>query len=293
MQCESLYLSLFFLCFFFNVSPIGCSFGKNRWEGKDEIHRLASVSFPLFGFGQFIMAEQCFMLSSNFMALEGIDYVYSEWDPMMMYGLTNKTTISMMFPIVTERINRIPLTGMGNITIMCEHALYNHFDEDSNHQWTILGTVLLPTAKATSLADIDITAAQPSTTFFLGTTTHHISPQWYIYAELGALIELSSNHTRYGTAIYYNFGLGFPLRNKETSYLTILFEASGRFRPSDVTNGVINDSTGSNRLWFGPVLNWSYADFTVQFGFQYPISERFFAPRSIPSYRVDLRIFFF
>jgi len=285
-------LSLFLVCCFnFQLIPSTCALTTD-WEYEDEIHRLASIPGPLFSFGQNIMREKSFMIDSYFEVQEGLEYVYSEWDPMLMYGVTEKTTLTVIFPIISERINRLSSTGAGNITLNFEHALYNHFEKDSNHQWTILASLLLPTAKKTHLAAINVNLAQPSTSFFIGTTAHHISAQWYVYAAVGALFGFPSNNTKYGTAILYDFGLSFPLRDRENSYLSIIFEANGRFRSSDVVDGIIDGLSGNNRIWIGPVFHWVYSEWTLQCGFQFPISQRFFVPQATPSYRIAFQLSF-
>ena len=267
------------------ASPLGL-------EDDALFNTLKTMYKPLFSFGQDILPYNTYAASCFLQQLGGLDYEFIEWVPSVKYGLTERSTIEVLLPVIAERINRNTQRGIGNLTLSFEHALYSHDDYQSNHQLTFLSAVLLPTAPVNYFGTFDVSLAQPSTTFFLGLTARHVSLDYYAYASFGSLIELSAYNTKYGTALLYNLGISMPLRFTNDYYYALMLEVSGRFRPSDVVDGVINDLTGSNRIWVGPVLRCVWSDYKLQFGFQYPVVERFFDPRVKPSYRVALQFSF-
>jgi hypothetical protein len=259
----------------------------SKTTGRRRVREQGATPGPLFGFGQNIIDKGQFITASYFEQTGGLDILAFEFDPFVLYGITDRASFLVEFNVPWTIMPGVSSFGISNLFLQGEYALYYKHDEDygnAYNMWTIVGNIAPPVAK-------DDTVGRQTMSFFLGTTTSHNSERWYAYASTGVFFSLRrKDHYQYGSYLAYEFGLGFPLITATHAFLSLIFEMNGRYQHPDTLRGVTVPDTGFNRIFFGPIIYFWYHGLTIEAGFQNSITARAFGQQPLADTRIGLYI---
>lgn len=246
---------------------------------------------PLFAFGQNIVPKGFLFVGCNIGQLDGKNAKTTVYLPGALYGITDRISISFRAPYVDRHQDVLKSKGLGNMLLQNEIALIKHFNTNSVTRWTIVNSLLFD-APATNKELL----LGRGTSYFIGTTLSHARPNWYFFTSFGAIPR--SNKTvygkttrakvRFGADIFYQAGISRTLLNSNGTYVAVLLEMSGIASGKDTINSTLDQNSGGNTIFLGPVLRWVFGTSLLQGGFQHVVYEKLNGTQNKHSFRFSI-----
>ena len=224
---------------------------------------------PLFSFGQNIIGKEVLQAYSYFGYLKGKAKKIAEITPAVLYGITDDLSVFINFPVyIKNQINFCKSSGIEDIFAQFEYAAYNKNHLTWVNQWTLVGSLYLPTGSPSKNPPTG--AGSPS--IFLGTTFCHLAIDWYVFTSAGVALTTSKN-MNYDNQYVYQFGFGKNIGTLPGWIFTWILEFNGIYNQGKNIHGVI-DHTAGNSIFIGPSLWISSEKLILQAGVSFPVYER-------------------
>lgn len=228
----------------------------------------------LFGFGQNLVDQGDFLGYLDSFGSFGCNDKAVFVMPNFLYGITEDLSLLVGLPIATKlKRDGVCSSGVSDLFMQFEYAYHNKDRPTYANQCTLVGNVSFPTGSPTK----NPATGTDSATFFIGTTASHLSTQWYVYGSLGTLLPLSRHGIHLGNAFLYDAAIGRNIAYSSNKWLlTALIEFDGFYSQRDRISGVCNPNSGGNVLYLGPSFWFATQRFSLQGGFQFPVSQHLF-----------------
>lgn len=228
--------------------------------------------FQLFGFGQAIIKKgDCYLVETYEHGL-GIFNSDKTLFTTLLYGIHDNFSLHVTVPVSfqTKRKNN-KSSGLQDIILQGEFAFFSQQKETYDVQATIVGAFTLPTGSTSKTPPL----GYGSPAFFLGSTVNYLSIYWYTFASLGIVLPTNDNCIKPGNVLLYEFGLGHNLAYKADAWILAgLFEFNGIFTQQNKIGNRHLSNTGSNVIYIGPNLFFSFKNVILQGGIQWPVVQR-------------------
>lgn len=232
---------------------------------------------PYFAFGQNILPHRTLVGAFRVDQVDKKNECITAIDESLLYGVTDRFTAKFSIPwfrrkkdIFGKRINK----GIGDLRAQIEYAVYKDATDEKISQVTVLSTLFFPTSRFQQGVDSELLLGRSCYSWFFGTTYSVITQQWYAYTGLAAFPPSRNNQLRFGANVLYQAGAGITVLHTDKSFLGLIVELSGiKILPDRLYNVRIADS-GSNTIFFGPVLRFVLKRFLLQGGFQNVIYQK-------------------
>ncbi|MEX0939931.1 MAG: hypothetical protein WDZ41_01065 [Candidatus Babeliales bacterium] len=197
------------------------------------------------------------------------------WAAEFAYGLTKDIGVELFIPIflknaAAEGISR----GLGDIIATVEWKPF----VNGPHSLLVMGGMKFPTGDRLAIP-------------LLGTGTFdivfnisaaHYSNNWYAALNIDTLLTTKRKGFKPGSVYEYElvFGRAINFMNKGSSKLFINLDLTGIYEKQDKINGIIDENTGGNVIFFGPLISWTRKNLLFEVLFQGPIAQNLFGNQS-------------
>lgn len=237
--------------------------------------RSAQIPGPLIAFGQNIFEKGNIQLLANFSWLTGNRRRYEDFFPTIIYGISDRSSILMAFPIAFDHKLKCDRShGLQDFFMQFEYALYSKNTESMADQVTVVASFGFPTGSPFKSPSLGF--GSPS--FFLGLTANHLDFDWYAFASAGAILTTPFNcKSKFGNQILYQGGLGKNICYKSHKWIfNWLLEFDGIYKQHDKRKGIIDPNTGGHQIFLGPSLWFSTPNLIVQGGVSWTVIQHLF-----------------
>lgn len=242
---------------------------------------------PLFSFGQNIIGKDVLQAYSYVNYLKGERRKAAEFIPAILYGITDDLTVFLNFPVsIKNEINCFKSCGIEDIFAQFEYAIYNKNHLTYINQWTLVGSLYLPTGSSSKIPPTGV--GNPS--FFLGSTFCHLAIDWYVYISAGATLIPKKNNSKFGNQYVYQFGLGKNIGTLPGWIFTWILELNGIYNQGNNVDGIIDLNSGGHSLFIGPSLWISSEKLIIQAGISFPVYQHLFGIQNKIDYFAAINI---
>lgn len=243
---------------------------------------------PLLGFGQNIVDKGDFQIFTYPYYLKGHNKKFNEITPIILYGITDKLSMFIEFPI-TLMFKNGPLEyrGVQDIPIQLEYAFYTQEEKTTADQLTVVGNITLPIGS--------VLKAPPtrfgSLSFFLGLTACHTRIDWYYFTSIGGTLTTTRTGTKIGNQFLYEFGISKNLAYKGNEWIfNGMIEFNGIYQGRNTTKNILNVNSGRHQIFLGPSLWLSTKRFILQGGISCPIYQHMLGNENKDKYLIAFDI---
>lgn len=233
---------------------------------------------PLIGFGQNIVDKgdfQAFVYPDD---LKGHKKNFSEMIPSILYGITDKSSIFVVFPAALSfRLNNQKSRGPEDFFAQLEYVVWSKETKITVDQITLVHNITFPTGSPYKIPPTGFGA--PS--FFLGFTASHTATDWYYFGSAGSILTTSHRSTKFGKQVLYQLGLSKNIWYESNKYtFNWIIELDGLYKQRNKILGVIDKNSGGNQIFLGPSLWFSTKKLIVQGGISWVIYQHLFGKQN-------------
>lgn len=207
---------------------------------------------PLFCFGQSVVDQSDLQIFSYINSLLGKKSDFTQVIPNMMYGITDKLTLTLGQPIAAKfKFQNFQSSGVGDFFIQGEYALYNKDRPTYANQATLVAQVTFPSGSLKK----NPPTGYGSPTFFLGATACHMNTDWYIFAGVAGLLTTPHASKQLPNTIFYQWGFGKNLYYiPKKMVITLTAEFFGAYTNGSRIRGANFKNFDDNNFFVGPSL---------------------------------------
>ena len=220
--------------------------------------------------------------------LKGVKKNFIEVAPLVLYGITDKCSLFVEFPIaVHSHIAPNTSRGLEDVLVQFEGLVYAKESAITVNEVTLVANIGIPSGSATKVPPTGFGAVS----FFLGTTLSHTAIDWYYFASFGLIMPTSHNNTKFGKEFLYQWGVSRNIWYKTDKWLlNWMIELDGIYRQRPVLAGVRDKNNGGNLIILGPSLWFSTQHVIAQIGLSGAIAQHLFGDQTKERYYVAANI---
>lgn len=230
--------------------------------------------FPFLGFGENIIEQGDALIGVFPTWLVGEKQRFAEIIPSLLYGVRDDFSILWGFPTaLSYKEEEHHSSGSADLFVQFEYAFYAKQKKTWTDELTIVASVFLPSGNECKVPATGL----GSPNFFLGLTASHLSVEWYFYISGGGFFAPRYNNNKNGNRFIYEFGFGKNIAyNPDKWTMMWLVEFAGTYAQKSSFNGVFDNNTGFNRIFFGPSIFLSTQRIILQAGIAPVIFQHLF-----------------
>lgn len=287
---KSIYIGLFL---FLSLSIFYLSIQANIIEGTgdsfpDQVIPELGGPGPIFSFGHNIQPKGTLILKKGFYYFSSDAPFHSTWllSYATLYGFTQRFTglIDLTIVLNQDIVPPFRSKGIGSLIFQGEYALYNYFDENSRHQFTLVGAIYTPSLSK----QVPFAVTTPTTGYFAGFTSYNLTPIWYTYSCLGTIRFKKKGPVSLGSYIFSSMGIGRTVAKTPRTYFALVADSSVIYARPGFINKKRNLNSGFTFVGLGPTFRFSFNDLVVLGGLQYPIGQVVRNPIDLIQYRAGI-----
>lgn len=242
---------------------------------------------PLIAFGQYIIPKHQLQLILFGDAYIGQKQHFTDLVPRVLYGITDKFSVLYSVPFApTNQVSGYRSSGIEDVFVQFEYAIYNRDKQCSSDQITIVANVAFPTGSSHKNPPTGFGAMS----YFIGTTYNHAWVNWWLFTSFGAELPTAHHGTRFGNQYLYEAGVGRNIFFKKGWIFAWLVEADGIFYERNKIHGEIDHDSGGNVIYLVPSLWASSLDWVFQFGAGYAVQQNLFGSQNREEYLFSFNI---
>ena len=236
---------------------------------------------PLISFGENIIGRnqvQVFLFGDDYIGKNkhSVDLI-----PGILYGITDDFSVFFNVPAaVSYKEGRSHSSGLGDLFLQLEYAIYTREASCISDQVTIVANVSFPTGSSRKNPSTGVGAVG----YFIGTTYNRTWENWLCFTSYGAELPMSHQGTQFGNQFLYQFGFGRHIVNARGWMFAWIVELDGTFSARNRINGILDPNSGGNVVYLTPSLWMSSKDWTLQVGLGHTVQQNLFGSQKRNEY---------
>lgn len=229
---------------------------------------------PLISFGQNFVNQGDFLAFLYPDQLKGKHKSFVEVIPSILYGITNKLSLFVEFPIELKlEYGNQKSRDFSDLIVQLEQVVYVGESVGTVNDISIVGNITFPTGTISK----DPHTGFGSPTFFLGATLSRFHTDSYYFASFGGRITTFHKHNKFGNSFLYQAGIGRNIAYKADAWtLNWLVEFDGVYTQRSILSNAIDYNSGGNIILIGPSLFFSTQHFLAQAGISAVAAQHLF-----------------
>lgn len=238
---------------------------------------------PFLSFGQTLIGRNYLQVSLDTYSPFPVGGAFDKVNATMTYGITDSTSLYFNYPIEADVVTRTHrMTGLLNIVVQLEQAVYTVGNKRYQDQGTIVGALTVPMNEVTTNR---FQQGYDAPAYFLGGTFNRTYVDWLGFVSPGVQITSTSKHIRLGSQVLYQAGLGRDIFSvSDKSILFGLLEVDGQYTQRDRVFGHELPNTGGNVVSVIPSLWLSTQNLIVQAGIGFPVVQNLYGNQTKMDY---------
>lgn len=253
--------------------------GKKPGSEKEEPQPIGNFSVPtpsqlapVLAFGQLLIGEKALLPQFSGSYFRGDNSYFNTISPSVIYGIRDDLSIFFDIPFTPRsRSGSSHSSGIEDIFLQLEYAVYNLSRKDYTIQATVVGNVQFPTGSSTK----NPRTGNGSFSYLLGATYAFMSYNWYAFASPGVNITTKHHGTKFGNSYLYQWGFAryIDVLSPPGCIFDLLFEFDGTYAEKDKIDGVFDPNSGGNSIFLIPSVWLASKRCFFQFGVGFPLLQ--------------------
>lgn len=212
----------------------------------------------------------------------GVHEHYADVVPSYLYGVTDNLSLLLRVPLAASyRMDQHRSYGMEDVYMQMEYAFYNNRTHAFTDQATIVSSISVPTGSLYKSPPTGNSAPA----FFLGATLERTAVNWFGFSSQGVIVPASSNDTKAGNQVLYQFGIGRNIKDIGKDWIIAwILEGDGTYAGRNRLHGVVDPNSGGNVFYVTPSLWVSSKNLIFQFGVGYAVAQHWYGLQNNSTY---------
>ncbi len=191
----------------------------------------------------------------------------------ILLGASEDLAVSFHFPF-TPRFQDgcYQSSGFEDFIIQVEWAFFNRSTKCNSDQATLVWALSAPTGNFNKNPAIGFGAPG----LLVAGTYIHTAINWLAFINEGVILTTSNNRIKIGDQFIYQCGFSGRLPSPCGWLFTWMVELDGMYSRKNRVDGLIDDNSGGNVIYFTPSLWFSNKNVKIQFGPSFPITQHVF-----------------
>lgn len=271
-----------------------CSPCSDCCQENDAPPKIGNFSLPtsqqpatLFGFGNNIIDKGELQLSLFADAFAGKRRKNIDLVPNIVYGITDKWSISFYTPFTPKYENTYHRSsGALDFFAGTEYAFYSKSTSTYADQATVLVNLTAPTGSTSKNPQTGL--GSPSV--FLGGTFYRTMVEWFLFTAQGVLLPTSYHGTKFGNQYLYQFGFGRNFWTPKGWIYAWMVDIDGLYSCRNRFRGSLDRNSGGNVMYVTPSLWISSKELSLQFGVGFPVYQNLFGSQNTFDYVLNFNV---
>lgn len=225
---------------------------------------------PLFGFGQNIVDQYDLQLFTYGMFNHGNNVNIDDIVPTLLYGIRNDLSLFIYVPWSKNQIDSRSSSGISDLLVQLEYALYEKEKETASDQITLVSNVTFPTGSFQK----DPPTGLDKASLFFGYTASSLGVTWYSFQATGIIVPIGNKELCIPPIILYQGGVCRNIGFKPDKWIaSFVFEFFGTYQKKQAVPLRIHTIYEVNSFYIGSSLWYSTPHLIIQFGIAFPLKQ--------------------
>lgn len=243
---------------------------QHVWEGNLAL-KAAQQPNPFFSFGQNVNdpGDTIGILYTDW--IRGCNQQSIDVVPGLIYQSHKNFSWYVVAPVAASSVDGVNNASMANVFIQGEYSWFSKTTQHYTAQSTLVGNITFPTGEEGQ--GFFTGAGSPS--FFIGTTSEYVTPSWYAFYSIGAILPVWQGKEKPGNNFLYQAGICGNIAYKPKQWLlSALVEFFGIYAQRDTICGAQDPNSGGNTFYIGPSLWYARQQFVAQAAIAFPVVQQ-------------------